>query len=171
MTSKITCSWRHLLIKVCDEHVQKLDVVKQTCGASPIEVDVIYLQFADVFILAAIDIFSFSITSQYDKEITMITSSCVVQISLQSKIVYYFQSIITPDRRQSKTLLTIDEHGSKIAINSVLDCHLSPVGRQMAIENSVSNDFYLRSSIILTFRLPLIRCDHVKSVLRVLKRC
>ena len=44
-------------------------------------------------------------------------------------------------RRQSKTRLTIDERGSKIARNSVFDCHLSPVRRQMAIENSVSNDF------------------------------
>ena len=43
---------------------------------------------------------------------------------------------LTPDR-----LLTIDEHGSKIARNSVFNCHLSPVRRQMAIENSVSIDF------------------------------
>ena len=57
----------------------------------------------------------------------------------------------TPGRRQSKTLLTIDERGSKIAKKSVFDCHLSPVGLQMSIENSVSNDFYLRSSILLTF--------------------
>ena len=46
----------------------------------------------------------------------------------------------TPDRRQSKTLLTIDECGLKIARNSVFDCHLSPIWRQMAIENYVSND-------------------------------
>ena len=38
-------------------------------------------------------------------------------------------------------LLTIDERGYKIARNSVFDCHLSPVGRQMVIKNSVSNDF------------------------------
>ena len=50
-------------------------------------------------------------------------------------------TIYTPDRRQSKTLLTIDERGSKIARNSVFDCHLSPVGRQMAVENPVSNNF------------------------------
>ena len=37
-------------------------------------------------------------------------------------------------------LLTIYERGSKIARNSAFDSHLSPVGRQMAIENSVSND-------------------------------
>ena len=42
---------------------------------------------------------------------------------------------------QSKTLLTIDKRGSKIAKDSVFDCHLSPVGRQMAIKNSVSNGF------------------------------
>ena len=40
-----------------------------------------------------------------------------------------------------KTLLIIQECGSKLTKNSVFDCHLSPVGRQMAIENSVSNDF------------------------------
>ena len=31
----------------------------------------------------------------------------------------------------------------KNARNSVFTCHLSPVGRQMAIKNSVSNDFRL----------------------------
>ena len=41
--------------------------------------------------------------------------------------------------RQSRTLFTIDERVSKIARNSVFDCHLSPYGRQMVIENSVSN--------------------------------
>ena len=51
------------------------------------------------------------------------------------------KSVITPGRWQSKTLLTKDERGSKIDRNSVFDCHLSPVGRQMAIENSVSKDF------------------------------
>ena len=39
-----------------------------------------------------------------------------------------------------KTLLTIDGRRLKIARNSVFNCHLSPVGRQMAIENSVSID-------------------------------
>ena len=52
---------------------------------------------------------------------------------------------ITPDMRQSKTLLTIGESVSKLARNSVFDCHLSPVGRQMAIEISVSNDFLTMS--------------------------
>ena len=44
--------------------------------------------------------------------------------------------------RQSKTLLTINEHGSEIATASVLDCQWSPVGRLMAIEKSVSNNFW-----------------------------
>ena len=39
----------------------------------------------------------------------------------------------TPGRRQLKTRL--------IAMNSVLDCDLSPVGQQMEIDNSVSSDF------------------------------
>ena len=47
----------------------------------------------------------------------------------------------TQGRQQSKTLLTIDEPQSKIARNSVFDCHLSPNWRQMAIKNSVSNNF------------------------------
>ena len=38
-------------------------------------------------------------------------------------------------------LLKMDRHGSKIDRNSVFRLPLSPVGRQMAIENSVSNDF------------------------------
>ena len=41
----------------------------------------------------------------------------------------------------------------KIARNSVLDSHLSPAGRQMAIENHVSTIFDLRSSIVLTFSI------------------
>ena len=52
-----------------------------------------------------------------------------------------FHHISTQDRVQSKTLLTFDGLGSKIARNSGFDCHLSPVGRQMAIENPVSDDF------------------------------
>ena len=50
-------------------------------------------------------------------------------------------TMLTPGRRQSKVLLTIDEHGSKIDKNSVFNCHFSPVGPQMAIKNSVSNNF------------------------------
>ena len=65
----------------------------------------------------------------------------------------FLSFLITLGRWQSKTLLAIDERGSNIARNSVFDCHLSPIGRQMAIENSVSNDFYLRSSIVLKFSI------------------
>ena len=69
---------------------------------------------------------------------------------------YFFYSTLSPDRRQSKALLTIDERGSKTARNSVLDCHLSPVWRQMAIENSVSNDFLSTFfDIINVFDCPL----------------
>ena len=46
--------------------------------------------------------------------------------------------VLTPDRRQSKKLLTIDERGSNTARNSVFDCHLTPVGRQMTIKNPIS---------------------------------
>ena len=37
--------------------------------------------------------------------------------------------------------ITIEERGSKIARNSVFDCQLLPVRRQMTIEISVSNNF------------------------------
>ena len=50
-------------------------------------------------------------------------------------------------------LLTIDERRSKITRNMVFDCHLSPIGRQMAIENSVSNDFDLHSINVFDCRL------------------
>ena len=54
-------------------------------------------------------------------------------------------------------LSTIDEGGSKIVRNSVFECHLSPVWRQMAIKNSVFNDFlftFLDSIGIFDCRLP-----------------
>ena len=39
-------------------------------------------------------------------------------------------------------MLLIDECVLKIAKKSVVDCHLSPVRRQMIIQNSVFNDFW-----------------------------
>ena len=60
--------------------------------------------------------------------------------------------------RQSKTRFTIDERGSRIARYSVFDCHLSPIGRHMAIVNSDSNIFDLHFSIILSFS---IAANHV----------
>ena len=50
-------------------------------------------------------------------------------------ILEYFEKLSKPHRIGgngfSKTLLTIDKRGSKIARNSVFDCHLSPVGRKI----------------------------------------
>ena len=37
------------------------------------------------------------------------------------------QPVLSPDRRQLKSLLTIDKLGSKIIRNSVFDCHLLPI--------------------------------------------
>ena len=72
-----------------------------------------------------------------------------------------------PGRWQSTTLLTVDERESKIAGNSVFDCHLSPIRQQMAFEYSVSNDFYLRSSIELTLSIadPVCGCIDVNVVM------
>ena len=53
--------------------------------------------------------------------------------------------ITTSGRRQSKTLLTIDERGSKIDRNSFRVTN--------GIKNSVSIYFDLRSSIVLTFSI------------------
>ena len=43
----------------------------------------------------------------------------------QNRLFSWRAAISTPGRRQSKTVLTIDERGSNIARNSVFDCHLS----------------------------------------------
>ena len=77
--------------------------------------------------------------------ITLIQSYMYVMIELNAN------EVNTPDRRQSKTLLIIDERGSKIARNSVFDCHLSPDWRKMAIENTGSSAFDLHSSRVLMF--------------------
>ena len=50
--------------------------------------------------------------------------------------------VSTPDRPQSKKLLTIGECGSKIATTSFFYYHLSPVMRGRAIEYSVYNYFW-----------------------------
>ena len=56
------------------------------------------------------------------------------------KLIY---SISTPGRRQTLILST------NVVRNRVFDCHLSPDWRQMAIEKTVSSDFfYPRSSIV-----------------------
>ena len=51
-------------------------------------------------------------------------------------IVTEYAALNTLDIRQSKTLLTIDERGSKIVRNSVVDCHF---GKWQS--KTVSNDF------------------------------
>ena len=60
-----------------------------------------------------------------------------------------------PDMRQSKTLLIIDERESEIALTSVFDCQLSPVGRLMPIQSSVSNYFWSTFVDILTFSIAV----------------
>ena len=58
---------------------------------------------------------------------------------------------ITPGRRQSKTLLSTN--ADQKSLETVF------FGRQMAIENAVSNDFDLRLSIVLTFSIAA-RCGY-----------
>ena len=58
----------------------------------------------------------------------------------------------TPGRRQSKTLSTIDERGSKIDRISVFDFHLSPVW-QWQLKTLFLTVFDLRSSIVLAFSI------------------
>ena len=62
--------------------------------------------------------------------------------------------ILTPDRRQSETLMK-STNVDKIVRNRVYDCHFSPDWRQMAIENSVSSDS-VWSSFVSTRRLAAI---------------
>ena len=76
--------------------------------------------------------------------------SWALTVSEQSLVYPHQEIVITKkfsngiyklDRRQSKVLLTIDKRENKITRSSVFDCHLSPFGRKIAIENSVSNEF------------------------------
>ena len=57
------------------------------------------------------------------------------------------------DRLQSKTLLTINEHGSNIAKTSVFDCYLSPAGQLIHLKTLFIYIFGLRLSIVLTFSI------------------
>ena len=57
----------------------------------------------------------------------------------------------TPDRRQSKTLLTIDERGSKIARNKILDCHFRQSGEELQSGTLFLTILNLRSSLVFTF--------------------
>ena len=60
-------------------------------------------------------------------------------------------------------LLTMDEGGSKLARNSVFDCHLSPGWRQS--KTLFITIFDLRSSIVLTFSIaayPVCFCNSIK---------
>ena len=54
----------------------------------------------------------------------------------------------------ANVLLSNDKTSSIIIkISSIFDCHFSQVNRKMAIKNSVSNDIYLRSMIVLRFSI------------------
>ena len=72
-------------------------------------------------------------------------------ISMDVNIFQLF--ILTPGRRQSKTLSTIDERGSKIDRNSVFDCHLSPTGDKWQSKTLFLLIFDLRSSKVLAFTI------------------
>ena len=80
----------------------------------------------------------------------------------------YVVVYITPDRRQSKMLLTIYELGTKITRNSVLNCHLS----KWQSKTLFLTIFYLSLSIALTFSIAAqpawrvhatVRISHVKA--------
>ena len=84
-------------------------------------------------------------------------------LSLWSDVKHKRICIITTGRLQSKTLLTIDERGSKIARNSVFDCHLSPSGAINGNKNSVSNDFssmFVDSIDVFNCHLPGVILYH-----------
>ena len=65
---------------------------------------------------------------------------------------------IIPDRRQSKTLLTIYKRESKIAVNGVYDF---PQGDKWQSKTLFLTVFNLRSSIETTFSIPPIRCVYI----------
>ena len=64
-----------------------------------------------------------------------LSSTCLTILKTLYDLMYITRTRTTPGRRQSKTLSTINEHGSTIDRNSVFDC-------QIAIKNPVSIDFW-----------------------------
>ena len=74
-------------------------------------------------------------------------------------------SIITPGRRQSKTLIISTNLDQKSLETEHSIAMLSPDWRQMVIENTVSSDFW---SVFVDglehFRLPPTRCDYGTSL-------
>ena len=83
-------------------------------------------------------------------------------------IICSFAYISTPDRRQSKMLRTLDEHGSflkslkTVFLIAIYRATLSPVRQQMAIKNSVSYDFL--STFVDSFNVFNCRLSSVISV-------
>ena len=77
-------------------------------------------------------------------------------------VLFSYQSFKTQERRQSNTDFTIDERGSIIARNNVFDYHLSPVGRQMAIKTSVSNDCFLSTFVDSIIVFDCLLSDVIK---------
>ena len=67
--------------------------------------------------------------------------------------------MVLPGRWQSKTLLTIEERGSKTARKSVFDCHLSPASDKWQSKTLFLMISYLCSLIVLTFLIATYRCD------------
>ena len=63
--------------------------------------------------------------------------------TLSTLLVVYTISYITPGDRIGGNQNALNNRQTRIKNlrNIVFNCHFSPIGRQMAIENSVSNDF------------------------------
>ena len=73
---------------------------------------------------------------------------------------------------QSKTLFSMEERGSEIATTSVFDCHLSLVGRLMAIEKTVSNYFWSKfvdSIDVFHCRLSEVFIKYTEYVVKIIR--
>ena len=86
-------------------------------------------------------------------------------VFLQELSVALKGSDTTPCRRQSKTLIPSTNADKKSLETEFFDSHLSPDWRQMAIENTVSSDFFLSVFVDCKerFRLPPTRCGYAVS--------
>ena len=72
---------------------------------------------------------------------------------------------VTPDRWQSKTLLTVDEHGSNIARNSVFDCHFRKESDKWQSKNLFLMIYSLLSLIVLKFSITTYQvCYHAVAI-------
>ena len=92
----------------------------------------------------------------YLREYISFTPKMTLETGASLPYTLNYSQYTTPDTRQSKTLLTLDERGSNIARNSIFDCHLSP--------SPATQFLAILGTFFDSIRLPPNRCEHTPYV-------